>query len=135
METTGAPESSTAVRHCSTLSVSLIVDLYCRMRPQPVQVRLQACSGSSIRTMGNFAVPRRRLLAIYRARFVVIFNGYLIHSLVWRRGDALSPGESQKRGTPSRLAASYGTARARTTGNSSDRGDTSNKRRRESRFP
>src|SRR5713101_10154161 len=53
METTGAPQSSMAAMHCSTVSISLIVDLYSRIRPQPVQVRLQACSGSSIRTIGN----------------------------------------------------------------------------------
>src|SRR3984893_9035405 len=88
-ETTGAPQSSTAARHSSTLSISLMVDLYSRMRPQPVHVRLHAWSGSSISTIGNFAVPCRRLLAIYRARLVVIFNGYLIHYLVGCPGDSL----------------------------------------------
>jgi hypothetical protein len=57
METTGAPELSTAPRHSSTVSDSLMVDLYSRMRPQPVHVRLQACSGSSISTIGNFSLP------------------------------------------------------------------------------
>ena len=38
-------------------SFCLIVDSYSRIRPQPVHVRLQACSGSSIRTIGNFLVP------------------------------------------------------------------------------
>ena len=61
METIGAPHSSDAARHCSTVIISLMVDLYSRMRPQPVQVRLQACSGSSIITIGNFFAPRKRL--------------------------------------------------------------------------
>src|ERR1700720_2407075 len=135
METTGAPESSPAARHCSTLSVSLIVDLYSRMRPQPVQVRLQACSGSSISTIGNFAVPCRRLLAMYRARFAVILSGYLIHYLVWCPRDSLPLGGSRKRETPSHLAANCDTARARTTENNSGKGDISNKKRRENRCP
>src|SRR5689334_149017 len=58
METIGAPHSSDAARHCSSVSVWLMVDSYSRIRPQPVQVRLQACSGSSIITSGN------RLLSI-----------------------------------------------------------------------
>ena len=44
-------------------SFCLIVDSYSRMRPQPVQVKLQACSGSSIRTIGNFLARRQLLLA------------------------------------------------------------------------
>src|SRR5580765_7201764 len=80
METTGAPHSSDAARHCSTVMISLMVDLYSRMRPQPVHVKLQACNGSSIITIGNFSAPLMRLLATYRARFAVIFNGYLIQS-------------------------------------------------------
>src|SRR6266481_3837909 len=80
METTGAPHSSEAATHCSTVMISLIVDLYSLIRPHPVHVRLQACKGSSIITIGNFSAPRMRLLATYFARFAVIFNGYLIHS-------------------------------------------------------
>src|SRR5579872_5985345 len=80
IETTGAPHSSDAARHCSTVITSLIVDLYSRIRPHPVQVRLQACNGSSIMTIGNFCVPLNRCVATYFAKFAVIFNGYLIHS-------------------------------------------------------
>src|SRR3977135_1227154 len=80
METTGAPPSPEAAPPCSTVMISLIVDLYSRIRPQPVHVRLQACKGSSIITIGNFSAPRRRWLATYFARFAVIFNGYLIQS-------------------------------------------------------
>src|ERR1700690_130361 len=80
METTGAPHSSEAVRHCSTVMISLIVGFYSRIRPHPVHVRLQACNGSSIITMGNLSVPFRRWVVMYFARFAVIFNGYLINS-------------------------------------------------------
>jgi len=37
---------------------------YSRMRPQPVQVRLQACNGSSISTSGNFFFPVILFLAM-----------------------------------------------------------------------
>src|ERR1035438_10651261 len=46
METTGAPHSSTAARHSSSGTRSVMLDSYSRMRPHPVHVRLQACSGS-----------------------------------------------------------------------------------------
>src|SRR5689334_17239677 len=65
IETIGAPHSSRASRHCSTVSFSLMVSAYSRIRPQPVQVKLHACSGSSIMTRGNLSTPRRRLPAIY----------------------------------------------------------------------
>src|SRR5579872_4251034 len=77
IDTIGAPHSSDAARHCSTVMISLMVDLYSRMRPQPVHVRLQACSGSNIMTIGNFLTPRKRCVATYFARFAVIFIGYL----------------------------------------------------------
>src|SRR6202049_2176377 len=80
METTGAPHSSEAATHCSTVIISLIVDLYSRIRPHPVHVRLQACKGASIMTTGNFSGPRRRWVGPCLARLSVIFNGYLIHS-------------------------------------------------------
>ena len=60
----GAPASSTEARHSATLSFSLIVCEYSRMRPQPVQVRLQACSGSSISTRGKRFAPD----SFFRAR-------------------------------------------------------------------
>jgi hypothetical protein len=53
METMGAPHSSTAKKHSSSGTRSVMVLSYSRMRPQPVQVRLQACSGSSMSTMGK----------------------------------------------------------------------------------
>src|ERR1700688_3794546 len=77
IETMGAPHSSDAARHSSTVMISLMVDLYSRIRPHPVHVRLQLCSGSSIITIGNFLAPRKRWVATYFARFAVIFMGYL----------------------------------------------------------
>src|SRR5580704_10536494 len=105
------------------------------MRPQPVHVKLHACSGSSISTMGNFSVPRKRLLAMYFARFAVIFSGYLINYLVWRRGALLPPGESQKRGTLACLPAGCDIVKARTKENSCDKGGILNRTRPESRSP
>src|SRR5579883_733408 len=95
METMGAPHSSTAARHCSTVSLSLIVDLYSRIRPQPVQVRLHASKASSIITSRNFSLPPSRLPPIYFARSTVIRSGNLIKvflprgSCLERRGSAL----------------------------------------------
>ena len=100
METTGAPQSSMAARHCSTVSISLIVDLYSRMRPQPVQVRLQACSGSSIITMGNFFVAAHAL-----AGDVLAPNSRSSSADIssipscGAAGARALPGESRKRGT------------------------------------
>src|ERR1700690_3168612 len=78
-ETIGAPQSSTAFKHSSTVNISLMVDLYSRMRPQPVQVRLQACNGSSIITSGYFSAPLIFLLVRYPAMLVVKLKGTLIH--------------------------------------------------------
>src|ERR1700685_2059103 len=78
METIGAPQSSSAARHCSTVSVSLIVDLYSRIRPQPVHVILQPCSGSSIITKGNFFSRRIAFPARYPVKLAVILSGNLI---------------------------------------------------------
>src|SRR5437899_9457117 len=75
MLTIGAPASSTEARHSSTLSFSLIVCEYSRMRPQPVQVRLQACSGSSISTSGNRFVRVSFFLAMYPIMVDVRLSG------------------------------------------------------------
>src|SRR5438874_13660680 len=75
MLTIGAPASSTEARHSATLNFSLIVCEYSRMRPQPVQVRLQACSGSSISTSGKRFSRRSALRVMYAAMFVVRLSG------------------------------------------------------------
>ena len=48
---------------------------YSRMRPQPVQVRLQVCSGSSCKTIANFGVLRSLCLMMWLAIFFVSANG------------------------------------------------------------
>src|SRR5208283_2100417 len=58
MDTIGASHSIAAARHFSSGTMSLSDVEYSRMRPQPVQVRLQVCSGSSCKTMANFGVLR-----------------------------------------------------------------------------
>src|ERR1700730_5619122 len=123
METTGAPHSSDAARHCSTVIISLIVDLYSRMRPHPVHVRLQACKGSSIITIGNFSAPRRRWLATYFARFAVIFNGYLIHSPVLLIPDRIPGAAPAGHGTGSSPVSRCDNAPARREENNSGTSD------------
>src|ERR1700726_1382753 len=110
--------------HCSTVMTSLMVDLYARIRPHPVHVRLQACRGSSIMTIGNFFVPRNRWLATYFARFAVIFNGYLIHSP--KSVVPGIPGAAPATRRTGRSCLSYcGIARARTKENNSGTDDIS----------
>src|SRR3984957_15199621 len=58
METIGASHSLAACRHFSRGTMSLRLVEYSRIRPQPVQVRLQVCKGSSCKTMANFGVRR-----------------------------------------------------------------------------
>src|SRR5258706_2615433 len=134
IETTGAPHSSDAARHCSTVIISLIVDLYSRIRPHPVHVRLQECNGSSIITIGNFSAPRKRCVATYRARFAVIFNGYLIHSPILFAG-RIPRAATAVRKTGRFHSPYFDTARAHTAENNSGTGDISNKRRMEIRCP
>src|SRR5579862_2713431 len=69
METIGASHSIAAARHFSSGTMSLRDVEYSRMRPQPVQVRLHVCSGSSCRTMANFGVWRSLCLMIWPAIF------------------------------------------------------------------
>src|SRR5881398_1583092 len=69
METMGALHSSAAARQSSKLIMSLSDVEYSRIRPQPVQVRLQVCSGSSCKTMANFGVLRSLCLMMWPAIF------------------------------------------------------------------
>ena len=62
---------------------------YSRMRPQPVQVRLQVCSGSSCKTIANFGVLRSLCLMMWLAIFFVSANGnriiyFTVSQLRWR---------------------------------------------------
>ena len=52
MLTIGAPHSSTAVKHCSTVRCFLRIWAGYWILPQPAQARLQRNSGSSISTSG-----------------------------------------------------------------------------------
>src|SRR6058998_3323416 len=91
IDTIGAPHSSAAATHCLTVSFCVIVDRYSRMRPQPVHVRLQACSGSSIITRGKRLMPRSRLPAMYPVRSKVRLSGNLTKTpfKLERRHDSL----------------------------------------------
>ena len=60
METMGAPHSSTALRHCSTVRFFRRICPGYWILPQPAQARLQRNSGSSIRTSGYCRRPRKR---------------------------------------------------------------------------
>ena len=61
--------------------MSLRMVEYSRMRPQPVQVRLQVCSGSSCKTIANFGVLRSLCLMMWLAIFFVSANGKRISYL------------------------------------------------------
>src|SRR5262249_53780887 len=86
METIGALHSSPAARQSSKLMMSLSDVEYSRIRPQPVHVRLQVCSGSSCSTVANFFVPRSLCLITYAAIFAVSGRGNLIKGKSLPRG-------------------------------------------------
>src|ERR1017187_4508884 len=75
MDTIGASHSTATARHFSSGSMFLRLVEYSRMRPQPVQVRLQVCSGSNCKTMANFGVLRSLCLMMWLAIFFVSANG------------------------------------------------------------
>src|SRR5688572_17288279 len=64
--------------------MSLRLVEYSRMRPQPVQVRLQVCNGSSCRTIANFGVRRTLCLMMCRAIFAVSASGNRIYRYLLR---------------------------------------------------
>src|ERR1035441_3248737 len=78
METIGALHSTAESRHSSRLIMSLRLVEYSRIRPQPVQVRLQVCNGSSWSTRANFPVFLILLVMMWRAIFADSVNGNLI---------------------------------------------------------
>src|SRR5208282_3247440 len=78
METIGALHSVAAPRQSSRLIMSLRLVEYSRMRPQPVQVRLHVCNGSSCSTRANFPVFLILLVIMCRAIFADNVNGNLI---------------------------------------------------------
>src|SRR5690348_6859027 len=78
METMGALHSAADPRQSSRLIMSLSEVEYSRMRPQPVQVRLQVCKGSSCRTVTKRLVPRSLWPMMYAAILLVSARGNLI---------------------------------------------------------
>src|SRR5882672_2449768 len=78
MLTIGASHSTAEARQSSRLIMSLRLVEYSRMRPQPVQVRLQVCNGSSWSTRANFPVLLILLVMMWRAIFADNVNGNLI---------------------------------------------------------
>src|ERR1700747_3591956 len=133
METMGAPQSSTAFKHCSTVSISLIVDLYSRMRPQPVQVRLQAWSGSSIMVNGNFWAPVMLLRARYPVMLAVRLKGTLIHYPRLQLDALFHRRESATRKICAGLYSYCRNGRAHRAETKFGRGDISSRRRRGNR--
>src|SRR3954471_20380229 len=75
IETMGASHSVAEPRQSSRDIMSLRLVEYSRIRPQPVQVRLQVCSGSSCKTKANFGVRNILCLTICEAIFAVNANG------------------------------------------------------------
>src|SRR6266702_2333345 len=78
IETIGASHSTAEVRQSSRLIMSLRLVEYSRIRPQPVQVRLHVCNGSSCRTRANFSTFFILLVMMWRAIFALNANGNLI---------------------------------------------------------
>src|SRR6266705_2326242 len=75
IETIGASHSWAEPRQSSMDIMSLRLVEYSRIRPQPVQVRLQVWSGSSCSTRANFGVRRTLWLTMCRAIFAVKASG------------------------------------------------------------
>src|ERR1035437_9455169 len=92
METMGALHSSAAPRQSSRFIMSLIDVEYSRIRPHPVQVRLQVCKGSSCRTVAKRLVPRIFCPIMYAAILLVSARGNLIGARIVTRAPALSIG-------------------------------------------
>src|SRR4051812_34072102 len=80
MEIMGAPHSVAAPRQSSSDIMSFSEVEYSRMRPQPVQVRLQVWSGSSWRTVANFSTRRTFFPMMWVAILAVSASGNLIKS-------------------------------------------------------
>src|SRR5206468_3061897 len=75
----GASHSCAEARQSSRLIISLRLVEYSRMRPQPVQVRLQVCRGSSCSTSANLGVRKVLCLMMCRAIFAVRASGKRIN--------------------------------------------------------
>src|SRR5207244_12123586 len=85
IETIGALHSWAAPRQSSSGIMSLSEVEYSRIRPQPVQVRLQVCNGSSCSTVPNFFVPRILWPRRYAPISLFNANGHLIDTHQYRQ--------------------------------------------------
>src|SRR2546426_9976064 len=118
MLTMGASHSVAEARQSSRLIMSLRLVEYSRMRPQPVQVRLQVWSGSSCKTMANFGVLRSLCLTMCLAIFAVSARGKRIgFSLLVRWFGQTLAGEAERKAppepaTPDRRSRGEGRSRA-----------------------
>src|SRR5271166_4574763 len=75
MDTIGASHSTAEARQSSRDIMSLRLVEYSRMRPQPVQVRLQVWSGSSCSTNANLGVRSTLCLMMCLAILTVSASG------------------------------------------------------------
>src|ERR1700688_28537 len=101
IEIMGALHSSAAARQSSKLIMSLSDVEYSRIRPQPVQVRLQVCNGSSCSTRANLPVFLILLVIMWRAIFADSVNGNLIvKRLLGSKSFRLPKGAPTRAGAP-----------------------------------
>src|SRR5580658_10852718 len=92
METMGAAHSLAEARQSSSDIMSLRLVEYSRMRPQPVQVRLQVWRGSSCRTKANLGVRNSLCLTMWAAILTVNASGNrIIFSLLGTNPDSTQP--------------------------------------------
>ena len=96
MDTIGASHSAAAARQFSSGTMSFRLVEYSRIRPHPVQVRLQVCSGSSCSTMANFGLRRIRWAVMCRAILTVRARGKRMegNSVGTRRSGGQTPRET-----------------------------------------
>src|SRR6266446_10405578 len=78
MLTMGAPHSSTALRHASTVRCFRRIWAGYWILPQPAQARLQRNKGSSINTSGYRVLPASFCLITYDATVIIWDIGTLI---------------------------------------------------------
>src|SRR5437773_923571 len=114
IETIGAPHSCAAARHFSSGTMSLRLVEYSRIRPQPVQVKLQVCSGSNCKTMANLGVLSSLCLTMWRVIFAVSARGKRIgFSLLVQRFGRTLPGEAERKAKEAEREVPQRRARAR----------------------
>ena len=91
----GASQSFADSRQSSSGIMSFRLVEYSRIRPQPVQVKLHVCKGSSCRTMANLGVRLILCLTICNAILAVSAKGNLITNQD-RQSECQSPPETKQ---------------------------------------